>query len=575
MALAKTYIYQISRGGRFLGVLQNVISPFGYTHNINTPAAVMVVTVGQSADTSHDAVEIIQTETGEDIQTETGEAITTERTPDVMGNANPNALIRNNNDIKVYEYSSDYPNGKLRFAGYISRWKANFGGSGNITLNCISYGAELDNFIISGTDTVDVSQASSNSTQLVDVGVLKGDPYADPVMQSFLVGAVITNISGIEVKINANSAGDVGKPVTLTLYSTQSDCQNGTSPLISATQNLQSTSLTVQRFTFAAPLDVTPGTTLYWRYEFAGSVVSGISGIAYQNTDVYLNGFGRYFSQAGFGTWFDLGGDFYFKTYSTGGATSSPFSSTDPATILSELIDSYVSQGGIVNYGVGTIVLTGDTVSYTFVVNTVLEGIKKCLELAPSNYYFYIDPGTNIIYFKPVSTTADHLITFGRHINSLDLEASIETLKNIIYFTGGDTGGGVNLYVKTVDTDSVANNRVGLARIADNRVTVTDTAVLLSQNYLDENSAETYVTQVTIWESTADLTLYLPGDTVGFEGSGTMVDSLLLQIVGVQHTPNSVVLSLGVLPRRATARVEEAIRGLQDIQTINNPSTPS
>lgn len=577
MALQKTYVYKISRGGSFLGVLQNVVTPFGYSHDLNSAAAQMEVAVAAQIDTSHDSVEPIETEDGQPLQAEDGSILYMERAPDLIGDSNSQALIRNNNDIEVVEYSTAHPNGVTVFMGFISKWRAGFSvGNTVVKLTCLSYGAELDNYLIEGSLTLDVSQATQDATAFASEGGGGWNRYG----QTWIVGGGVTNLSAVLVKLAAQNAS-FPQTVTLKVWNSVSDYFGGLY-LASATQVVSSTSSADYSFQFSSALTVTPGNTYFFSIEAQDT--NGIY-VYYKGADAYANGTmyaSNYAGGSGGGGWVAppigpilTAADLYFKTYYTAGATSSPYTSQDPADILKSIIDSYHSRGGTINYSGSSVDNTGVTLSYTFKVNTVLEGITKVLSLAPANWYWFVDPATNTIYFQEASSSADHRFIIGRHIEELDIEATIEQLKNVVYFTGGDTGGGVNLFIKLVSSDLLTTDRIGLARITDNRVTLSGTGTAIAENYLDENSAEKYITTVSISADDYDITTILPGQSVGFQGSGTFVDNLVLQIVSIKRQANKAILSVGILPRRASGTVESLQRNLTEVNTVDNPSAPS
>lgn len=576
MALQKQYLYKISRKGIFLGVLQNVISDFSFSQNINSGGTSLACRVALNAFTATDSVDVLITESGEELITESGENITTERTNDLVGNSNSLSLIRSYNDIEVYEFSPNNPNGKIVFKGYISKWKASFGGSNIVDFTVVSNGAELDNYLILGSQTVDASQASSNATLVT--GSYGKDGNTAVVVQSFVVGSGITNHSGMDWKVSGVAPTDIGKTLIYSLHASLADAEAGTNSLGSTTGTIQSQTATVQRFSLSSAAVVTPGGTYYGRLCAQTGVITNWQ-LEYQNTDLYASGQAYYSDGSvgggGGGAWTTLNYDFYFRTYYTAGATSAPYTSSDSGTILKSIIDSYFSRGGVINYGTGTVDLPTTSVSYTFKFNTILEGIKKCLELAPSDWYFYVDPATNTLYFKETGTTADHRMILGRHIQELDVEANVEQLKNVVYISGGDVGGGINLFSSKTDTASLAANKVGLGRISDNRVTIQATADALMQNFLDTNSDEQYNTMITVLETTYDITLFQLGQNIAFGGFGNFVDQLMLQIVGIIRYPDYVQLKLGVLPRRVTATLEQIIQDLNDIHSLANPSAPS
>lgn len=578
--LDRKYIYKISRNGVFLGLLPNVITEPAYLQDINTSGTSMVITVGESADKQFDAPDFITTEDGFVLTTEDGVPLVTERQPDLVGNANSKALIRNNNDIEVWEFSPTYPNGVLIFSGWVSRWKARFGGGDTIDISCLSNGSELDNYPIAGTPTADQAQVSDNSVFPLFTLYKASDTIRAQIWQSFVPGPAATNLSGIDFKLSEIDFTGSIPSLQLDIYASQSDAEAGINSL-GSTILMLATMLpvyTIQNFSFATPITVNPGSTYYARLSSLPGVGTAFE-IAYQSGSPYASGSSRRADSNTLGAWEDMPftADLYFKTYYTAGATSVPYSGTDPTLILRSIIDGYVARGGTINYASGSTVLTGTSRSYTFKINTILEGIKKCLELAPSDWYWYVDPATNTLYFKETSTTADHTFVYGRHAQELDVEAQIENIKNLVYFTGGDTGGNVYLYTSLSDSVALAanNGRVGLDRISDNRVTLSDTALALMQNDINTNKNEVYNTTITINADTYDINTISLGQTVGFKGYGNFVDNLLLQIVHIERHVDYVILGLGVLPKRASAQVEDITRSLNDVETIYNPTTPS
>lgn len=573
----KKYLYKISRAGVFLGLLPNVLNDFNYTQPINSAGTEIVIEIGDTADRQTEAPEPILTEDGLPITDELGQTLLTERAPDIVGSANSKALIQNNNDITVFEFSPNYPNGLVVFSGFISKWKALFGRREAIQVTCLSNGQELDNYLILGTQTLDLSQATKNVTFSINETITDKLTTWDRAGQTFVPGASGINLAGIALSFQG---AVVAVDVTVRVYNSVSDADSGINILGQATKSITGPGGVSAEalFTFPVPITTAPGQTYFFTVRTGSNQAIPID---YQNTNAYANG-AMYISSYGGGAG---GGEFvvqnnadlYFKTYYTGGATSASFASVDPTIILRSIIDSYVARGGTINYAAGTTDLTGTTRSYTFKVNTILEGIKKVLDIAPGDWYWYVDPATDVLHFKQTSTTAAHTMIYGRHIEVLELEASIEGVKNSGIFTGGDVGGGENLYLTNTDATALANNsgRVGLARLTDNRVELSDTGEAILQNFLDANSSEAYITSLTISDRTYDTNLFKLGQTIGFSGFGNFIDSLVLQIVQINKQPDNVTLGVGRLFRHASARVEEIERRLSQVETVDNPSIPS
>ena len=72
-----------------------------------------------------------------------------------------------------------------------------------------------------------------------------------------------------------------------------------------------------------------------------------------------------------------------------------------------------------------------------------------------------------------------------------------------------------------------------------------------------------------------DLTTLKPGLVIGFNGFGTFVDQLLLQIVRIDYTPEYATLTLGIMPKRMSLTLQQITKGLLAQETIANPTSPS
>lgn len=221
---------------------------------------------------------------------------------------------------------------------------------------------------------------------------------------------------------------------------------------------------------------------------------------------------------------------------------------------------------------------TGTVTSYTFKVQTMLAAVQVIESLSPADWYWYGDPANNSLVWKQASATAELVITKGRHIGSMEIEATKENVKNVVYFTGGDDGSGTSKNVFVKKTAAIGANRVGLDLLSDNRVSGTGGATvgaLVAQSDLNQKANESYITTITLLDSVVDTNQYKIGKILGFSGFGDFADALLLQIVGVNKQPDYVTLNVGTLPVRQSQAVADIEADLTSAQTLNNPSTPS
>lgn len=569
----KRHLYKVFNDGVYLGNLPKVTTKFGYALDINSVGSSINIECAVAADTSALPGDRLVTEAGEPITTEAGEYIYTDGQPPIigLGNSVDPYLLQNGNRIEVWEYSYYYPNGKLMFKGQINRINAGFGtGAENkIKLLVLSDGLDLDNYIARGAPfnyTADVTQTSQNTFATVTQDS-KGAGW-QRYGQTWVVGAGVTKLGAITLFLNG--AADV----TVSVY----DGLNG-SMIGNVTQavNTAGTPSAVQ-FGLSTLATVAPGGT----YFFTVSVGAGQSinlyctnGNVYANGSMYSSSYGGGSGGGSYGVYSTGAYDLYFIASAGTATTTATYTSKDPATqMLKPIIDDYRLRGGLINYSSSSVDATGLSLTATFNTETILDAIKKCLSFAPNGFYFYVDLGTDTIYFKNTLTTPTYKLIKGRHLNKLELVLSIENVKNDLLFSGATTAG-TNLYTEYSNQQSIGNYGIRLERKSDNRVSVQGTADAVGSSFIAENKEEYYETTLTVLDRTMDITLFRPGETIGLRGFGSFIDKLTLQIVRVEYMGEYANLTVGNLPKRFTNEFEKLIRGLAAEQTVANPSAPS
>lgn len=582
-AIPKTYLYKMYKGTTYLGVLQDVTSEFEYSQDINSAAVQLQVTVNASADVAGLDAEPLLDEDGNELKDENGETLYEERRPDLVGSSNPRALIQENNNLKVYEISADDPNGVLVFDGWIESWEANFGGGDdNISFLAISKAVDLVEYVIGGTVSVDVSQTTSDS-QTAAALKWEGTHDWDSYGQTFEVGVGITHLYSITVKIKTTDAARM----YIALYNTPADANvdmaagNNLSNArgVTSTQEITNTGFEEVNFAFPNPVAVTAGNNYFFAMQ-AEHGTDGSEGLTarinlssvYADGDLYNPEFSAGVASYGI----DTGTELYFKTFGTNNNITAVYASQDPTNILKDAVDRYSDAGGSADYIAGSTDDTGLSVSYTFKLATVLEVIQKCLELAPSDWYWFVHPGTQTLYFKQTATTATHRFIRGKHIENLKIVGTVENVRNTVYFSGGDTGAGENLFIKLLNSAALSEQgRPRLELISDNRVTLSATGSLIAQNLLDERAAIAYSSPVSILAETYDVDSINVGDTVQITGFGNFVDHLTLQIARVTRRADRIELVLGILLRRQSEAISAALAAVEKLETVDNPDAPS
>ncbi len=556
-----------SNDGVYLGELPKVTSPFTFPQDMGAAGAAIDVMCGVRAENTV-STEAITTGELEDIITGTDEPLlATVGTRIIARGLDPEtAIFKNGNRVKCWLYNYWHPNGKLMFSGQINKVKPRYAGGNSYTkITILSDGLDLNNLIARGypfSYTTDVSQTTENIYATANVDGPKGAGW-NVYGQTFVVGGTVDNIGAISLLLRGTAN------VTVILY----DAPNG-NLLGSATRSVSAAIGTITQFEFPQLVEVAPNGT----YFFGVWVDQGQSiDIYYNSTSVYTDGAKYYSSYAGGsggGSWGVQDGDLWFITKSGLPTTTATYSTQDPVTgMLSAILTDYNNRGGYIRER--DFVATDLSLTYTFVVAFVYDAIKKVIEMSPSGYTSYIDFGTAEIDIFPISTTADFTLVNGTDVIDLDLELSIEQAKNYLLLTGGDTGGGVNLYRQYRDAASDSYFGTRTATKSDNRMTQTATADAVGDSFIIENSGEAANTTLSVPVTAMDHTLLTPGKTIGFKNYGNFIDELVLPIVRREFHTTYVLLTLGKMPIRMNDEVQRINRDLLNQQTISNPSAPS
>ena len=537
-------------------------------------------------------------------------------------NFGENVDVTFNNRVVVSVISNDYPNGQQIFTGYISRYTPEFG-QDKVSVTVLGYGAEMDNYTISAGENKAIIQEDGSAGERGFNNTGAAPTYMG---QGFTTNSDQANISAIEVLMRSDVlpvALDPTQPpyqqnITLKVWDSYanaitdapSSIGGAKVPLAQATIFMGDAVSAWRKFTLkdtngvVAPLRVNPNTAMFYTMTsdisagsgepttvkvqssainpiLGGSMIrneNGIGNVIYDNTG------GNPFS------------DLAFRVDVSYGLTTAPFNSMDPGAILRLIIDDYNRQGGTLSYTASTIELTGTVVSYTFNTNSTLEGIKKCLELAPIDWYFYIDQSTNLVHFHNKNTASTRPIVFDRDIQALKFEKTTEGMVNQVIFTGGiPAGQSTNLFKKYSNTTSIALYGVRQNRYTDNRVTLGATADIIAGTLLGTRSFPEIRTEVEIL-SPYNLEIFRPGDLLIFRGfqssGGSLYDiavydtdyydfnladpqTFILQIARFDYHPDYIKLTLSTTPPDVNKRIEDIKRQLDATATVANPVAPS
>jgi hypothetical protein len=586
MSTIKTqHYYKITRrDGVYLGLLKNVSSLFELNQDINSigPASILV-TVKQSIDTPRESVQVLMTEDGRLVTTEDNRLITTEGSPqnfDTQG-----SKIRNGNFVEVVEVSRFHPNGKTVYTGKIKRVRARLGTDDDIRIIVTPLSLDLNNHVVKSGESEAYTQTTGASGYAVH-----GTNYMFAGTYN-ISRAGMNNLTALSLKLAAQSSNVLVSVHIYELGPADSNFQELANGILSMTGTsgaegsgqvtVSGTSPAEYKITLTTPIQIVPEKKYGIRVS-ALSATPGTGAVVYYNYN-NLDSQGDIFANEnndwkigvnnGAGS-YNYYGDLYLKMFYTPPFTKSTVTNFDPTILLKTIINNYRAEGGIVSYTPTSIENTGISIpSYTFSITKISEALDIILSLCPSGFYYTIDPGTNVLTFKKVSTTADHLLQYRKHINEIEYSSTIENLKNAAYMVGGEVSG-VNVFVYRENEASVGELGVELDILNDVRISTTGTAAQAASNHVEKYDEEAYESSIQIID-TEDLSQYNIGETIGLAGFGTSIDTLVLPIVRRSRLPTVLNMSVGRLPVRSDDLDRAIEDSLQALQTINNPNEPS
>ena len=287
-----------------------------------------------------------------------------------------------------------------------------------------------------------------------------------------------------------------------------------------------------------------------------------------------------------------------FYVLENSGATEVAYSSQSPLAIITDLISKFHAAGGRLQMGTSDDPKT--SITYTYNCNTYQEAIMQAVLMSPYDYFSRVEPNGKL-YLKQKNSSADHVFHIGRDIANFQQEKVTEHIINEVYFTGG--GSPPSIYKKYTASGSVSAYGVHATRIVNEKVTDISAADAMANRQLNFFSNLEIRITLDIIDSNNnqdgqgyDIESIRPGDTCKILGATSKgnnlwdeimwdVDAwdyditnsaaLVLQIIKVTYTPGIATLEISNWQPDLTQRIQQVDNNLLNLQTANNPSTPT
>ena len=210
--------------------------------------------------------------------------------------------------------------------------------------------------------------------------------------------------------------------------------------------------------------------------------------------------------------------------------TSGSQSPADVADMVKAVIDRYIVENSSseIRYYASDVPATGTVVEYAFEQKTYREALDKLKELAPPGVYWYIG-ADGLLKFKDFSTTTPkHRFIFGRHFNAVNVQKSLEKVRNSILIWNGEPTTGI-VYKHYENAGSIALYGRRSERLNDYGIDNTAAADAIAAKFLNETANPELKVICTILDNNGsqddtegyDIESIEPGDTCSFYGFNT------------------------------------------------------
>lgn len=231
-----------------------------------------------------------------------------------------------------------------------------------------------------------------------------------------------------------------------------------------------------------------------------------------------------------------------FAYYKNGANFTVNHTSEDPAEIMKAIINHFntIYAGNLLGYdGSGTTVDTvGTNVDYTFIDRRWLEALQNTFQLAGGGWWWSLN-SSGQLYLKQKPTSATHIFTIGKDIDSVIVDKSSEKVNNSVQ---------VRYDASTAD-DSDATSQTNFGKreliIKDNQIQNATTAAQRASQAITDKKDEKVKATLTV-NAQFDIESVKVGDTCKIRNLST--DSITftdnMQIVSIRYEWDQITIEL-------------------------------
>lgn len=469
-------------------------------------------------------------------------------------------IIDYDNIIEIICYSDFYPNGKTIYTGTISSYTPIAeNDSEYLEITLLPFAADFSQIPVTDSATLDVD-ISQSGTLLAPTGT--------KLAVSWQTGGSVSALNGLQTLSMQYKNTSL---VTVSVYKDNgSNTPDNTAAVYTEDRTVVNTSVPQNLGYLLTNIAVTPSSK-YWVVldTHGGSIESS----HVFTTNTYASGNVAYWNGSSWVQSSNYGIE-DFQTFSAASDTTVVFNAADLHDSLASVMDNYAVQGGRIRYSDTSLEDPGVQFTYTFISNTITEAMQKFIDQCPDGWYWYVDPGTNLLHLHPPQTTPQHKFTIGLDVEKFELQKTKETIVNNLYITGGDTGGGVNLFRNYINIASINRYRRRTRFYNDINLTDADAADAIGNKIVLQSKDPTTRAPLTILgqpDTGYDLELLRPGDLFVVLGKDSTL--VYLKISSFTYRAVRSIVDASTVPVLINTAVSENSRDIKQQRTLDNPAT--
>lgn len=469
-------------------------------------------------------------------------------------------LVDYDNRVEVTCVSDDHPNGKVIYIGATESYKPNVEhGNQYVDITLMPYGADVAQFPVTDGATNDVlfyqelpktllafSSSKFAFSWTTGIGVvLLGDVYSN---------VKFANATSITVSLYKDNGSNTPDNTTA-VYSNTYTVDNSATPqsIFGVHANIAVSASSKYWLVVDTHGGNTDSTTVYTTNDYAGGNAAYWNGASWVQSSAY--------------------GIYSLWTTVTNADTSVTFSAADLRTSLTTVLDTYALTGGTVRYTSGSIEDPGVLFTYDFNSATMLEAIQNFVDQCPAGWYWYIDPVTNLLHLHPQPTTPDHRFTIGIDVQKVQIQKTKATIVNSLYVTGGDIGGGVNLFRNYFNATSIFRYRRRTKFYNDINLVSTTAADAIGEKIIGQSKDPASRAPLTVLSDPdvgADIEILRPGDLFVILGKDATIS--YLQIGSFTYDAVKAEIEASTVPPQINATLNDTQVAVRQQQNVNNPA---